>query len=42
MKPVVPEQEKQGNDLQHQEEQKIEIPSDEEKYVSHRIVVLNL
>jgi hypothetical protein len=35
MKLVVPHQEGKGNDLQHQEEEKIEIPSDEEKYITH-------
>jgi hypothetical protein len=35
MKFVVPEQKRKGNDLQHQEEEKIKIPSDEEKNVSH-------
>jgi hypothetical protein len=35
MKFVEPEKKQQRNDLQHQEEQKVEIPSDEEKNVSH-------
>ncbi len=40
MKFVIPEQEGEGDDLQHQEENKIKIPSDEEKYISHREIVL--
>jgi hypothetical protein len=35
MKFVVPEQKGKCNNLQHQEEEKVEIPSDEEKYITH-------
>jgi hypothetical protein len=35
MKFVVPEKKRKCNDLQHQEEKKIKVPSDEEKNVSH-------
>ena len=36
MKFVIAEKKREGYDLQHQEEQEIEIPSDEEKYITHR------
>jgi hypothetical protein len=36
---VVPKEERKGYYLQHQEEEKIKMPSDEEKNVTHRYVV---
>jgi hypothetical protein len=32
---IIPEEEGKGDYLQHQEEQEVEVPSDEEKYISH-------
>jgi hypothetical protein len=35
MKLIIPEEEGKCDNLQHQEEQEVEVPSDEEKYISH-------
>jgi hypothetical protein len=35
MKFIIPEKEGKCDNLQHQEEQEVEVPSDEEKYISH-------
>ena len=40
MEAIVPEEEGKGYYLQHQEEEEVEMPSDEEKNVTHRCLVL--
>ena len=32
---IIPEEKGKSDNLQHQEEQEVEVPSDEEKYISH-------
>jgi len=41
MELVVSNKERNGNNLQHQEEQEIEIPSDEEKNITHKRRFIN-
>jgi len=38
MELIVAEKERKGNYLQHQEEEEVEMPSDEEKNVTHRFL----
>ncbi len=37
MKFVIPEQKGKRNNLQHHEEDEVEVSSDEEKYITHRL-----
>jgi hypothetical protein len=37
MELVEAKKKRQGDYLQHQEEEEVEMPSDEEKYVTHRL-----
>ncbi len=38
---IIPEEEGKGYYLQHQEEEEVKMPSDEEKNVSHRYLVFS-
>jgi hypothetical protein len=38
---IIPEQEGKGYNLQHQEEEEVKMPSDEEKNVTHRYLVFS-
>jgi hypothetical protein len=42
MELIITEEKRKGYYLQHQEEEEVEMPSDEEKNVTHRLDNLNL